>query len=244
MSKRADTWMPLYIADYLRDTMHLSAEQHGAYLLLLMACWSRGGSLPDNDAQLAGIARMPLAAWRRNAPIIRAFFDSEGGALVQGRVSAEIDRAKRITEVRREAGAKGGRPGAQNESKPKPKAFANGQQTETPSQKTVTVSEPTGSSTSEPNGSEPGGLVIDFDRDAWTGAVTVLRSRGDASEKGARSFFGKLLSENGLEARDLLPAIASAQVNGTADPQGYLRKAAQGISKRRADSRPRRQAYV
>ena len=50
-------WMPLCLADYLADTAHLRALESGAYLHLIMHCWRRG-SLPDNDRQLATIAKM------------------------------------------------------------------------------------------------------------------------------------------------------------------------------------------
>lgn len=38
-------YMPLYVADYMADASHLSTEEHGAYLLLLLGYWQRGKPL-------------------------------------------------------------------------------------------------------------------------------------------------------------------------------------------------------
>jgi uncharacterized protein YdaU (DUF1376 family) len=104
---RADTWMPLYVGDYLADTMHLSAEEHGAYLLLLMHSW-RTGALPDDDKTLAAIARVSLKVWRAGlGGTIRAFFSPSERGLVQLRLERERERAGANTQKRRAAGAAG-----------------------------------------------------------------------------------------------------------------------------------------
>ncbi|CAL8974506.1 hypothetical protein RHODGE_RHODGE_03304 [Rhodoplanes serenus] len=71
----ARPWMPLYIADYRADTSHLNAAEHGAYLLLIMHYWTTGG-LPDDDRQLARIACMTTAEWRRARSTVAAFFEA------------------------------------------------------------------------------------------------------------------------------------------------------------------------
>lgn len=102
MSK-SDAWMPLYVGDYMADTMHLTGPEHGAYLLLLMHSW-RTGALPDDDRKLAAIARTAPAEWRRMAETIRAFFQTDAGRLVSPRLERERQRATSNVEQRRAAG--------------------------------------------------------------------------------------------------------------------------------------------
>ena len=58
------------VSDYLAATPHLSTIQHGAYLFLIMHYWQQGG-LPDDDEQLARIACMSIAEWRKHRPYPR-----------------------------------------------------------------------------------------------------------------------------------------------------------------------------
>jgi uncharacterized protein YdaU (DUF1376 family) len=104
--KSADVWMPWYIRDYLGDTTHLTAAQHGAYLLLLARYWINRGPLPDDDAFLANTARMTAREWARNRPTIQAFFIVEGGKWSQKRADAEIQKSDKNCERQSDAGRK------------------------------------------------------------------------------------------------------------------------------------------
>lgn len=109
MTRKPDEWMPLHVRKYLGDTMHLTRDQHGAYMLLLMAYWMRGGPLTANDNELAAIARASKAEWAKLKPAIMPFFTLVDGKLVQKRAEEELTKAKRLTDAKAEAGAKGGR---------------------------------------------------------------------------------------------------------------------------------------
>lgn len=110
MSKATDIWMPLYIGDYLSATQHLSTEQNGAYLLLLMSAWKFGGELPDDDEQLASISKLPLERWIKTRQVLCRFFEISGGVWTQRRLSAEIEKAIARKVVSATNGKLGGRP--------------------------------------------------------------------------------------------------------------------------------------
>lgn len=90
--------MPWYVGDYLVDTTNLNTEQHGAYCLMLMAAWKRGGSLPKDDSQLASICKLQPARWRAYKGILLEFFDDTGDAYAHGRVTKERLKAQGISD--------------------------------------------------------------------------------------------------------------------------------------------------
>lgn len=85
--------MPLYIGDYMASTSRLTAEQHGAYLLLIMDYW-KNGPPPDDDVILSQICRMSNNAWSNASSTIKAFFRLENGRLVHSRIERELAAAK------------------------------------------------------------------------------------------------------------------------------------------------------
>ena len=70
-------YMPLFIGDYLADTSDLSAQEHGAYLLLLMTMWRRGGWLPSHGDRLARIAAVSADRWPAVWEVISGFFTEQ-----------------------------------------------------------------------------------------------------------------------------------------------------------------------
>jgi uncharacterized protein YdaU (DUF1376 family) len=99
---KPDIWMPLYIGDYLADTMHLTTEQHGAYLLLIMGYWRNGGPVSSSDSRLAAMCRLSGDAWSNAKAVLEDFFDTESlpGHWVHGRVDAEMQSAGKNKEKR------------------------------------------------------------------------------------------------------------------------------------------------
>lgn len=105
--KKADVWMPLYVSDYLSDTMHLNTEQHGAYLLLLMAAWKSEARLPNDSEQLQAICRLSPAKWKANESVLKRFFYITPEYWINNRLREEMEKAIKNTEAKAASGAKG-----------------------------------------------------------------------------------------------------------------------------------------
>lgn len=111
---RAKRPCPLWIDAFLRDTQHLSADEIGAYLLILMAMWSREGcDYPDDDHRLARLCRVSLRLWKsRIGPVIRPLFRVADGALISKRLRKEA------AYVERQCSAQSARKTGENSDKP------------------------------------------------------------------------------------------------------------------------------
>lgn len=93
-------WMPLYVGDYIADTAHLTTEEHGAYLLLMMHYWSNR-KLPTDETKLARICKLPPRRWAKSRETLLAFFDAN---LRHKRIEFEITQAERISAAGRVGG--------------------------------------------------------------------------------------------------------------------------------------------
>lgn len=108
MSARPDTWMPMYWGDYARDTGHLSAAGHGAYLMLIKHYWCSGVPLADDDDELWRVACCDSKKdWQKLKPKIVRLFVKDGGLLRHKRIDKELSVAFARTEAKAEAGRKG-----------------------------------------------------------------------------------------------------------------------------------------
>lgn len=89
--------LPLKTDALLADTTHMSAEEFGAYCRILFVMWRHEAKLPDSDEELAMIAGVPLARWRKISEKVRRPLTVGGGILSQKRMT---DTWIRVQELR------------------------------------------------------------------------------------------------------------------------------------------------
>lgn len=89
--------MPLYVADYLADTAHLTCEESGAYLALIMHYW-RTGALPNDDERLARIVKLTTDKWQCVRIEVAALF---GPGWSHKRIDEELKKASEKSDKAR-----------------------------------------------------------------------------------------------------------------------------------------------
>ena len=87
-------YMQLYTSDYLADTAHLTTEEHGAYLLLIMNYWQRGKPLDNTDGRLAHVARLSADRWAAVEGVLGQFFKVDGVIWTHARIERDLDKIR------------------------------------------------------------------------------------------------------------------------------------------------------
>ncbi len=103
---KSDIWFPFYIGDYLADTMHLTTQQHGAYILLLLAYYKNQGPLTDDDGQLSAIVKLTHSEWLAVRTALASFFQIGDGKWSHSRANHEIKIRQKRQLAAREGAAK------------------------------------------------------------------------------------------------------------------------------------------
>lgn len=245
MSNGNGTWMPLYIGDYLGDTMELDGAQHGAYLLLLMYYW-RNGPLPTEDAKLAQIARTDLRLWKKIVgPVVKAFFHEKDGRLHQKRADQELAKAEEISSKRRAAAEARwnchSHPTDHHANASRlhgtcsqdadanasdlhgvcsPDADAKGMLRARASPSPSPSPVQTGSEAAASDSAV--GAVHGPRQQVFSEGLTILRSLTGLSDRQARAFLGKLLSLCGDDCPRVFNALWGAGQARPADPTAWL----------------------
>lgn len=108
------------LGDFARDTAHLSQGQVGAYNLLLDWYYANERPLPSDMDDVYRIARASTKDEKKSADkVIASFFTESAEGWHQKRTDLELVKYQARGDKNRDNGAKGGRPIAITEAKPK-----------------------------------------------------------------------------------------------------------------------------
>jgi uncharacterized protein YdaU (DUF1376 family) len=87
-------YMKLWVSDFLGDTLQLTPAEVGQYMLILMAMWNNGGSLPKT--------KINRVARSRVSDEVMTFFDVDGDQVTNKRLTAELQNAQRFSDSQRQ----------------------------------------------------------------------------------------------------------------------------------------------
>ena len=198
--------LPLFTDAFIADTVHLSAQETGAYLMLMMVAWrSPECQLPDNDDKLARWARVDRRTWARIKPAVMEFWTVGDGFWTQKRLSKEREFVSKRAEVNRRNGEHGGRPKSLislNAANPAGSVRVSETKAPNPTPKRTPI---------VPKGTDPEGF-----EEFWK---AYPKRDGDNSRKTAARAYAKVIG-GGIEPAALLRAVkamaAEMQAKGKA----------------------------
>lgn len=92
-----------YVDDYMADTPHLTAAEHGAYALIMWNYWRR--QQPPHESKLPSISKLH-SEFELSRETLAEFFDIKEGFWHHKRIEFELKRIKDEAKRNRRAGKK------------------------------------------------------------------------------------------------------------------------------------------
>ena len=239
----------MYWGDYARDTGHLNAAGHGAYLMLIKHYWCTGLPLRDDDNELWRIACCDSKKeWLGLRPKIVRLFVVELGLLRHKRIEKEIANTTAIASAKSEAGKKGAK------NRWHKNGSANGSAMALPlTEDAIVITEPnirhpfanaqspSPSPKEEKKGSElrsdagASGLSVEPRpiRDAlWEDGPAILQKMIGKSDGQSRAFLGLLVKKSRDDCAKVYAALREAESLRPVDPAAWLTQACTPASER------------
>lgn len=198
--------MPLWVANFVGDTMDLDAKEVGAYLLILMTMWGRDGYLPNDERKLQRVARCGRD-WPRVWQSIQHYFTVDGDQITQGRLLKEVQKVASKRIVNAQHGALGGLAKALK-SKDAPLANA-----------TVSLQQPEPYPEREDTEAKASDASVDFAKAIWTNGAAFLERNG-TPPKQARTVIG--MWRKAYQDTDIFDAFAACSKEGVIDPIPWI----------------------
>ena len=211
--------MPLWTDAWVADTQHLTMEEVGAYLSLLICMWRNNGRpLEQNDRDFARICRVSPKRWNKRLwPRLSQFFDVRDGCLHQKRLERELENVTFLRQKRAKSGAIGG--------------VKNAQKKRESTGLTLLINNETGVASaiakSKQNGSKQGSKIVAPIPIEEESTVTFIESGVDSSSAEPGVFGAQPERDQGVarlasvlgarSARTPVPALRQAQ-DDPADP--------------------------
>jgi uncharacterized protein YdaU (DUF1376 family) len=109
-------WYKHYPADFIAGTVAMTAEEKGAYIVVLNLIYDRGAPLVDDPQWLARVVGCSTRRWKqlRESLIEHGkVFITEDGKLFNKRAGQQLESDAKESEIFRESGAKGGKKAAE-----------------------------------------------------------------------------------------------------------------------------------
>lgn len=96
-------FMPMFWGDFFANTLHLTTQEVGAYVLLIGHAWEHNGKVAVEDLQR--VARVSNRNWHRVRHRVTPFFDtlSDATSWTSERVLLELTKAAEISNKRKDA---------------------------------------------------------------------------------------------------------------------------------------------